>query len=1068
MSITRAAVRRPVTTIAATLAIVLLGSVSLGRLPVSLLPDVALPVLTIRTLYAGAAASEVSRFIAEPVEEAVAATPGLVELRTVSRNGEAMTTMRFAWGTNMQTTLLNVRERLDNARGLLPERADRPTLLTSDPGERPIAVLALAGTQDMRNLARTAEEVHARRLEQIAGVASVAVVGAPEDEIRIDVDPAKLRALDLNAQDLATAVRQANANGAGGTIRRGQFRYAVRALTEFQRPDEIANTPIGPARSGITLRDVATISLGTADPKTIVRFGGKPAVGLVVYKDAGANTVKVTRDIGRTIETLTKEFEGITLTTVAAQADFVVDALSNLGQEIIIGGVLSLIVILIFLRDWRTSLAIGLIVPLSVLMALVALQALGVTVNIMSLGGLALGVGLLVDNAIVVAEAAERKRSEVGGLRSEADRTESAIEGTEEVAGPLTAGTLTTLLVFGPIIFVQGLAAALFRDLSLSVVTSVAASLILALTLMPVLIAGRRKGRRSDAKGDRLLPLPAWLLSFGHSLAEWYERGMIWCLARPRTVFITAGIATLLTALVTVRLPREILPSVDERVAVASLRLVVGTAIEETVRQTARIEEAARLLDAQATYARVGIATDEEVMSGADVGSSATAEMIIPVPNGTKAQAFADALRAALPDLTKGGGGSALSIDLAGQSEFGSLIGREGRIVRAEISARTLVEAERWADSVRRGVQALPFLADVRASNATTQPIIEVSLARDRIAQHGVRVEDVAAALQGGLGGVEASELRETDRRTPITVRFAGSANENLTEALAASVNGVPVGQLIEVKEVRAPIEVVRVGQRPVVQVEGLIREGGTSRASARVFDMLTATSFPAGVSWSVSGADAEARRTANELLLVAILAAALVFLVLAGEFASFTVPLVVMLTVPLAAAGGLLFLWMTGQSINAVSLIGIVVMIGMADNEAVVKLDAIRRFREEGHSIEESVLLGGRQRLRAIAMTLLTTITGVLPLVFGIGSGGALYQPLAAGVIGGSISALAVTFFLLPTAYAVLERNKEQRMTRELHGVTRAAAANGDGDKQERGARDGERERRSAARLNT
>ncbi len=1064
MSITRAAVRRPVTTIAATLAIVLLGSVSLGRLPVSLLPDVALPVLTIRTLYAGAAASEVSRFIAEPVEEAVAATPGLVELRTVSRNGEAMTTMRFAWGTNMQTTLLNVRERLDNARGLLPERADRPTLLTSDPGERPIAVLALAGTQDMRNLARTAEEVHARRLEQIAGVASVAVVGAPEDEIRIDVDPAKLRALDLTAQDLATAVRQANANGAGGTIRRGQFRYAVRALTEFQRPDEIANTPIGPARSGITLRDVATISLGTADPKTIVRFGGKPAVGLVVYKDAGANTVKVTRDIGRTIETLTKEFEGITLTTVAAQADFVVDALSNLGQEIIIGGVLSLIVILIFLRDWRTSLAIGLIVPLSVLMALVALQALGVTVNIMSLGGLALGVGLLVDNAIVVAEAAERRRAEARGQGPE-DRTESAIEGTEEVAGPLTAGTLTTLLVFGPIIFVQGLAAALFRDLSLSVVTSVAASLILALTLMPVLIAGRRKGRRSDA---RLLPLPAWLLSFGHSLAEWYERGMIWCLARPRTVFVTAGIATLLTALVTVRLPREILPSVDERVAVASLRLAEGTAIEETVRQTARIEEAARLLDAQATYARVGIATDEEVMSGADVGSSATAEMIIPVPNGTKAQAFADALRAALPDLAKGGGGSALSIDLAGQSEFGSLIGREGRIVRAEISARTLVEAERWADSVRRGVQALPFLADVRASNATTQPIIEVSLARERIAQHGVSVEDVAAALQGGLGGVEASELRETDRRTPITVRFAGSANENLTEALAASVNGVPVGQLIEVKEVRAPIEVVRVGQRPVVQVEGLIREGGTSRASARVFDMLTATSFPAGVSWSVSGADAEARRTANELLLVAILAAALVFLVLAGEFASFTVPLVVMLTVPLAAAGGLLFLWMTGQSINAVSLIGIVVMIGMADNEAVVKLDAIRRFREAGHSIEESVLLGGRQRLRAIAMTLLTTITGVLPLVFGIGSGGALYQPLAAGVIGGSISALAVTFFLLPTAYAVLERNKEQSMKRGLHGVTGAAAANGDGDEQERGARDDEQERRSAARLRT
>ncbi|MEW5917564.1 MAG: efflux RND transporter permease subunit, partial [Gemmatimonadota bacterium] len=791
--------------------------------------------------------------------------------------------------------------------------------------------------------------------------------------------------------------------------------------------DEIANTPIGPARSGISLRDVATITLTTSDPKTVVRHDGKPAVGLVVYKDAGANTVKVTRDIDRTIETLTREFAGITLTTVAAQADFVVDALSNLGQEIILGGILSLLVILLFLRDWRTSLAIGVMVPLSVLLALVVLQALGVTVNVMSLGGLALGVGLLVDNAIVVAEASERRRSEAEGLRSE-ERTESTILATEEVAGPLTAGTLTTLLVFGPIIFVQGLAAALFRDLSLSVVTSVAASLILALTLMPVLIAGRTKGHGSRVTGHgRLIPLPAWLVNFGIATAEGYERGMAWCLARPRTVFMIAGVTTLLTAYVTMQLPREVLPAVDERVAVASLRLAEGTAIEETVRQTARIEEAARQLGSLGAYARVGIATDEEVMAGADVGSSATAELLISIPDGQNAQEFADALRAALPDLSQGGGGSALAIDLAGQSEFGSLIGREGRIVRAEIGARTMEEAERWADSVRRGMQALPFLTDVRSSNATTQPIIEVTLARDRIAQHGLRVEEIAAALQGGLGGVEASELRETDRRTPISVRFAGNANENLTEALTTPVNGVPVGQLVDAREVRAPIEVVRVGQRPVVQVEGLIREGGTSRASDNVVSMLNATNFPAGISWSVSGADAETRRTSNELILVAVLAVALVFLVLAGEFASFTVPLVVMLTVPLAAAGGLLFLWMTGQSINAVSLIGIVVMIGMADNEAVVKLDAIRRYREQGYSVDDAVMLGGRQRLRAIAMTSLTTITGVLPLVFGLGSGGALYQPLAAGVIGGSVSALLVTFFLLPTAYAVLEKSKQR-----------------------------------------
>jgi HAE1 family hydrophobic/amphiphilic exporter-1 len=1023
VSLVSRAVARPVTTVAATLGIVLLGAVSLGRLPVSLLPDVTLPVLTVRTLYEGAAAEEVSRFIAEPLEESIAATPGLVEMRSVSRNGEAMTTLRFAWGTDMQTTLLNIRERLDNARGRLPERADRPTLLTSDPGERPIAVLALRTSSDLRLLARTAKEVHARRLEQIAGVSSVAVVGAPEDEIRIEVDPARMRALGLTPDDVATAVKNANATGIGGTIRRGQFRYSVRTLTEFRSADEIAETPIGAATSGVKLRDVATISVTTADPKTITRFDGTRAVGLVVYKDAGANTVAVTKELERVIGQLGTEFPEAKLTLVAAQANFVIDALSNLGQEIILGGILSLLVILVFLRDWKMSLAITMMVPLSVLLALVILQALDVTVNVLSLGGLALGVGLLVDNAIVVAEAAVRKREDGFPLR------EATILATEEVSGPLIAGTLTTLLVFGPIIFVRGLAAALFRDLSLSVVTSVGASLILALTLMPVMIAGRRSRQDDPAPTPKGVKSGgSWLDRLGERSAEFYEHGMSWSLRNPGPVFAGAGLMIVITIFLTMRLPREILPQVDEGVVVAALHLPEGTSIEETVRQTARLEQASKSLGSSGVYSRVGVATDEEVLSGAEPGSSASAQLIVPVPAGRKAADFAERLRGAAPDLARG----ALALDLAGSSEFGSLIGREGRLVRVEISARTLEDAELWADSARTRMRGVSELTDVRDANQGRQPVVEVSFNRDRIAQRGLRLDAVANAIAGGLGGVKASDLRETDRRTPIAVRFAGTANEDLQAALATPIQGVPVSQLVDVRETRAPVEVVRVGQRPVVIVEGLVREGGTSGATDAAQTAMTSLRLPAGISWTVSGANAEQQRTTRELTLVAVLSVALVFLVLAGEFASFTVPLVVMLTVPLAAAGGLVFLWMTGQSINAVSLIGIVVMIGMADNEAVVKLDAIRRFREMGHTIEESVLLGGRQRLRAIAMTSLTTVTGVLPMVFGWGSGGALYQPLAAGVIGGSISALLVTFFLLPTAYAALERRKEARERRE------------------------------------
>ncbi|GAB1341777.1 efflux RND transporter permease subunit [Gemmatimonas sp.] len=1049
MSLAAAAVRRPVATVSAVLAVLLLGSVSLSRLPVSLLPDVTLPVLTVRTTYAGGAATEVSRFVAEPIEQAIGATPGLVELRSVSRNGEATTTARFAWGTDMRATVLAVRERLDASRSALPEKTDRPTLLTSDPGERPIAVLALTsratgkageGGGDLRTLARTAADVHARRLEQIEGVASVAVAGAPRDEIRVSLDPDRLRALGLTTADVADAISQQNVTGAGGTIRRGQFRFAVRALTEFQSPSELLDTPVGPPERRLLLRDVGTVQLALAEPDTRTRLDGTDAIGLVVYKDAGSNTVAVTRRLTTQIAQLEQEYPGLALTVVASQADFVVDALSNLGQEIVAGGIMSLLVILLFLRDWRLSLAIGLTVPLSVLMALVALQALGVSINVLSLGGLALGTGLLVDTAIVVAEAVGRRRDEGMPLR------EAAITGTNDVSAPLFAGTLTTMLVFGPIVFVQGLAAALFRDLSLSVVTTTAASLLLALTLMPVMIVGRRKwaasggvgGAGADATGVGTTGTAtteartaearvagnggSGLTALGQRLAHMYERGMVWSLSHARTVFALAGVVVIVTAVLVWQLPKEILPRVDDGVLVAQLSLPQGTSLDATTAQVARLEQVARTLGARDVYARVGKATDEEILAGADPGSSATAQVIVQVPNGAKAPAFAEKLREALPDLATG----ALSVDLAGQSEFGALIGREGRLVRVELSAPTAALSQAWSDSVRRVMAPLPGLADVREAYASTQPVVELSLQRDRLAERGIAPQLVVNALQGALGGVAASTLRETDRRTPIAVRYTDVANENLDAALRTPLRGVPLAQLVTVNEVRAPLEVVRVNQRPVTLVEALVEEGGTARATQDVQRALQGMTVPAGVIWQVGGADTERARTSNELVLVAVLAAALVFLVLAAEFASFTIPLVVMLTVPLAGAGAVIFLWLTGQSLNAVSLIGIVVMIGMADNEAVVKLDAIRTLREQGVPLHDAILLGGAKRLRAIAMTSITTITGVLPLVFGWGSGGALYQPLAAGIIGGSISALLVTFFLLPTAYAVLEGRRD------------------------------------------
>jgi HAE1 family hydrophobic/amphiphilic exporter-1 len=489
-----------------------------------------------------------------------------------------------------------------------------------------------------------------------------------------------------------------------------------------------------------------------------------------------------------------------------------------------------------------------------------------------------------------------------------------------------------------------------------------------------------------------------------------------WCLHHPVAVGVGGVAGLVLSVAVALQLPREILPQVDEGMIVAQLTLPEGTTIEETTRQTERLETLARDLGSVGVYSRVGEATDEELLGGAEPGGGHTAQVIAPVPAGMAAGLFAERLRLGVPDLAQG----ALALDLAGQSEFGSLIGREGRVIRVEISAGRLDQAESWAETVRDRLAQLPTLVDARLAYARSQPVIEVEFQRDEIAQHGISLDAVAEAL-----------ARETDRRTPITVRLAGAANEDLASALTTQIGGIPVGRFVTVRDVRAPIEVVRASQRPVSVVEAIVEQGGTARATSDVEAAVGALSAPPGVTWTLTGADIEQRRTLSEFSVVAFLSVALVFLVLAGEFASFTTPLVVMLTVPLAAGGGILLLWLTGQSINAVSLMGLIVMIGIADNDAVVKLAAIRRFRAEGQPLAKAILLGGRQRLRPVVMTSLTTIAGVLPLVIGLGSGGQLYRPLAASVIGGAISALVVTFFLMPTAYFVVERTKVARAAR-------------------------------------
>ncbi|MGH7545950.1 MAG: efflux RND transporter permease subunit, partial [Gemmatimonadota bacterium] len=447
------------------------------------------------TTYPDVGPAEVERFITEPVERAVGRVPGVQRVSSVSTRGASLVTIRFAWGTEMDFAALHVRERLDNLRYELPSAAGRPTILRTDPGSDPILAIAAAGP-DLVALKELADDVFRRRLEQIEGIAQATVVGGLEREIHVQVDPRRLETFAVGIDEVARALDAANYSAPGGTIRRGEFRYALRALGEFQSVDEIGTTVVrrGAGGARVLLRDVAAVEDGFADRETIARYDGREAVGILAFKEAGANTVRVTRRAERVLDELRSEFPGVDLEVASTQARFISDAISNVVQALVLGGILAFLVLFLFLHDPRYPLSIAVSIPLSVAVAFGLLYVAGVSLNIMSLGGLALGVGMLVDNSIVVLENVFRRRAHG------AAPLEAAAAGAEEVGGAITAATLTTIAVFLPVIYVKGVAGELFEDLSLAVTFSLLASLAVALTLLPVLLSGRGRARE---KGQR-------------------------------------------------------------------------------------------------------------------------------------------------------------------------------------------------------------------------------------------------------------------------------------------------------------------------------------------------------------------------------------------------------------------------------------------------------------------------------------------------------------------------------------------------------------------------------------
>lgn len=1024
------------------LAVGVLGAISFDRLPIDLLPDVSYPRLIVYTTYSGVAPAEVERFVTERIEQQVSAVPGVEDIESVSRDGVSIVTLRFQWGVDMDFAALNVREKLDNIRDALPEQADRPAVLRTDPTSDPIMAISVAGASDLFSLKELTEEVFKRRFEQIDGIAQASVTGGLEREIHVEVNPQLLDSYSLTIGDVAQALDAANQSAPGGTIRRGRFRYALRTIGEFQDVEEIRNVPLvradaaaGSVSGVVRLSDVAEVNEGFRDRESMARYNQINSIGLLLFKESGANTVKVAERVEEVVEQLERENPQVQIEIATNQAEFISDAISSVVQALLFGGILAFLVLFLFLRNARYPVAIALAIPISVIAAFPLLDMAGVSLNIMSLGGLALGVGMLVDNSIVVLENIFR-HTQLGKSPREA-----AAVGAEEVQTAIAASTLTTISVFGPIIYVEGVAGQLFGALSFAVAFALVASLIVALTLLPTMAArwGTDESevppgfvRRAFSTigsafasvfgGIFRRPLAAFDRLFDR-FAEWYHGVLVLALDH-RAVVVGAGALLLAGGLgIGMTLDRGVLPDVDQGSFQARLQLERGTPLEETSAAAARLEEAiAARAGVDDMFTRIGlqgaIGGVEEEETGLNTGT-----IDVRLLPGQSTQDFINDLEETVSSFPVG----VLAVETGQATALGRLLGGSEADMAVRIRGDNLRQAMQHAQLLANRLGDVSAVTNVRLATEEGQPEVLVEIDRDRAAAYGIEPNQVAEVVERYMRGRTATEFVDFDRRIPIVVRLPILERQSLETLQFLSINDVPLRELIRTSETVGPSEIRRMDQSRTVTVWADVSQGSLDEALAEVQAVLNQNPPPRGLRVDVGGENEERAKSFRELGFALMLAMVLVYMILAAQFESMVHPFTILLSVPLAIVGAAVALWYAGAGLNTMSLIGMVILVGIVVNDAIVKVDFINQMRAQGYELREAILKAGRVRLRPIIMTTVTTVLGLAPMALGLGSGSDLRAPLAIAVIGGLISATALTLIVVPVAYDLIEHASQR-----------------------------------------
>ncbi len=1033
MRLPEISVRRPITTIMLFVAIIIIGLVSFQRLPIDLLPEIEPPMISVLTQYPGASAQDVEINVTKKIESGLSSITNLKKIRSTSIDNISVVVLEFEYGTNLDEASNDIRSALEFTKRNLPQDALDPFIFKFSTNIFPVVFLAVTADESYIGLNKLVEQEIVDPLKRVNGVGTVQAFGGPIRQILVQVDPKRLEAYNISTQQIGQALQSENINLPSGTIKMGNMEYNLRVPGEFTDINEIKNLVVSQQGGRIVyLKDVANVKDSLKDRTINVRLNGGRGLQIIVQKQSGANTVEVAKNVKAKIEQIKKNLPSdVKIDVIVDTSEYIVNSINNLAEAVLLGAVFVSIVILIFLRKWRATLIILLTLPVSLIGAFIYLYFTGNTINIISLSSLSIAVGMVVDDAIVILENIAHH------VERGARPREAAIFGSSEVGLAVTASTLTIVAVFFPLVFISGIAGILFNQLGFLVTIMILVSLLAALTLIPMLSAKLLKSKKEEKpiKNPYLKKIDSSLAKFLDRLDDFYKGILNWALDHKKTVIVGAILIFVGSLALIPIVGTEFFPRSDSGNFQLTLELQPGIRLEETVEYVKKVEEIIRkdFPEIEFISGRSGVNDQgfSAILFGQREAANISSIQVRTSPKSKRQRTIfemADLLRKKLEVIP---GIKSFTINTSGSMSM--LTGGSSAPIEVDVIGPNIDETYQLATRIKEQMAKIEGTRDVRIDIGDPRPELQITLQRDKMALNGLNTALVASTLRNYYYGFTPTKYRELGDEYDIFISLPPEKKNSL-----ADIENLPIktmaGTTVRLKDIGrvgqqySPPEIKRKEQERVVAVLSDVEGRSLGEVTKDIQNYVNKLQLPPNVSIEYAGQIEQQADTFKDLSILLVLSIILVYMVMASQFESLMDPFIIMFSVPFSFTGVFIALFITNTPFSVIAFLGSIMLIGIVVKNAIVLVDYINIIRARGYELREAIIYSGRNRLRPVLMTALTTLLGLIPLAISKGEGSETWQPLGISTIGGLFFSTVITLIIVPVLYSIFETKIKQK----------------------------------------